>query len=56
MIACLEPVYGTALAALLLGEVPSVRTVAGGLLVLGVAFYATVRPGGEETPTKEVPA
>jgi drug/metabolite transporter (DMT)-like permease len=48
MIACLEPVYGTALAALLLGEVPSARTVVGGLVVLGVAFYATLRPGGDE--------
>jgi drug/metabolite transporter (DMT)-like permease len=52
MIACLEPVYGTALAALLLREVPSVRTTVGGLLVLGVAFYATVRPGGDEGAVK----
>jgi drug/metabolite transporter (DMT)-like permease len=43
MVACLEPVYGTVLAALLLAEVPSGRTVAGGLVVLAVAFAATVR-------------
>jgi drug/metabolite transporter (DMT)-like permease len=49
MIACLEPVYGTVLAALLLGEVPSGRTVAGGLLILAVAFVATLRAGKEET-------
>jgi drug/metabolite transporter (DMT)-like permease len=56
MIACLEPVYGTALAALLLREVPSTRTTVGGLLVLGVAFYATVRPGGDEAAGKDVSA
>lgn len=43
MIACLEPVYGAALAALLLREIPSLRTLLGGLLILGVAGYATVR-------------
>jgi drug/metabolite transporter (DMT)-like permease len=48
MITCLEPVYGAVLAALFLGEVPTVRAAAGGLIVLGVAFYATVRPGREE--------
>jgi drug/metabolite transporter (DMT)-like permease len=41
-IACLEPVYGSVLAAFLLQEIPSVRTVLGGLVVLGVAFYATL--------------
>jgi drug/metabolite transporter (DMT)-like permease len=45
MISCLEPVYGAALAALLLGEVPGVRTLVGGALVVGVAFVATVSPG-----------
>jgi hypothetical protein len=35
MIACLEPVYGAALAALLLREIPSVHTAAGGLVILG---------------------
>jgi drug/metabolite transporter (DMT)-like permease len=43
MIACLEPVYGSLLAALLLGEVPAGRTLLGGAVVLAVAFYATVR-------------
>jgi drug/metabolite transporter (DMT)-like permease len=56
MIACLEPVYGTVVAAVLLGEVPSARTAVGGLIILGVALYATVRrdPGG--AATKESPA
>lgn len=43
MIACLEPVYGTLLAALFLHEMPALRTVLGGTLILGVAFYATLR-------------
>jgi drug/metabolite transporter (DMT)-like permease len=42
-IACLEPVYGTLLAILFLGEIPSWRTVLGGILILGVAFHATVK-------------
>jgi drug/metabolite transporter (DMT)-like permease len=42
-IACLEPVYGTLLALLLLREVPSLRTVLGGTLVLGVALHATLK-------------
>ncbi len=43
MIATLEPVYGAALAALLLEETPSARTIVGGVLVVGVAIYATTR-------------
>jgi drug/metabolite transporter (DMT)-like permease len=43
MISCLEPVYGTVLAILLLDQVPSLRTIIGGLIVLGVAFFATIR-------------
>jgi drug/metabolite transporter (DMT)-like permease len=52
MIACLEPVYGTLLAAVFLGEVPSARTAVGGLIVLGVAFQATLRAGKEAAPGK----
>jgi drug/metabolite transporter (DMT)-like permease len=44
MIACLEPVYGALLAALLLDEIPTLRTLLGGSLVLAVAFYATIEP------------
>jgi drug/metabolite transporter (DMT)-like permease len=54
MIACLEPVYGSVLAALLLREVPPVRTVLGGLLVLGVAVYATLKAGGEGAAPEKV--
>jgi drug/metabolite transporter (DMT)-like permease len=40
-IACLEPVYGTLLAVLVLGESLPLRTLLGGILILGVAFHAT---------------
>jgi drug/metabolite transporter (DMT)-like permease len=43
MIACLEPVYGTLLAVLFLGDSLPLRTVLGGILVLGVAFHATLK-------------
>jgi drug/metabolite transporter (DMT)-like permease len=53
MISCLEPVYGTLLALVLRKEVPSVRTVLGGLVILAVAYYATVHPGSEEKEPRE---
>lgn len=43
VVAALEPVYGIALAAVLLGEVPSPRTLAGAVLILGATFVATRR-------------
>lgn len=43
MIASLEPFYGIIFAALLLHEIPSLRTIIGGLIILGVAFYATLK-------------
>jgi len=42
-VAALEPVYGIALAALLLGEIPALRVVAGGVLIVGAALAATRR-------------
>ena len=54
MIACLELVYGPIFAAVLLGEVPSGRIVLGGLVVVGVAFYATFKAGaGTEAQQKK---
>jgi drug/metabolite transporter (DMT)-like permease len=44
VIVALEPVYGIALALLLLGEVPGVRTLIGGTLIVGAAFLATRYP------------
>jgi len=43
MIACLEPAYGVLFAILFFHEIPPPRTVLGGILILGVAFYATLR-------------
>lgn len=40
-IAALEPVYGIALAALLLGELPGTRTLIGGALIVGAAIAAS---------------
>jgi drug/metabolite transporter (DMT)-like permease len=39
----LEPVYGILFAAVLLGEVPTLRTIAGGILVCAAVFGATFR-------------
>ncbi len=43
IIACLEPVYGIVIAIFLLGEVPGLRVVLGGILILGTGFYATIQ-------------
>ena len=45
VIAALEPVYGIALALVLLGEMPGPRTLAGGALIVGAAVFATRRAG-----------
>jgi drug/metabolite transporter (DMT)-like permease len=41
VISGLEPVYGIALAALLLGEIPTPRTLAGGALIIGATMLAS---------------
>ena len=43
VLSSLEPVYGILLALAFLGEVPSLRTVSGGAIVLAAALAATVR-------------
>jgi drug/metabolite transporter (DMT)-like permease len=43
VVAALEPVYGIALAALLLHEIPSGRTLAGGVLIVAAALVASRR-------------
>lgn len=45
VVAALEPVYGIALAAWLLHEMPSWRTVAGGALIVAAALLASRRVG-----------
>jgi drug/metabolite transporter (DMT)-like permease len=42
VVACLEPVYGIALAIVLLHEVPDLRTVAGGVLIVGASMWETL--------------
>jgi drug/metabolite transporter (DMT)-like permease len=50
VIAALEPVYGIALAFVLLGEVPAARTLAGGALIVGAAVIATRRARAAAPP------
>lgn len=42
IVGSLEPIYGIALAALLLGEIPSLRTVAGGALILAAVAWVSL--------------
>lgn len=44
VVAALEPVYGIALALVLLGEVPGVRTLVGGALIVAAAIMASRKP------------
>jgi drug/metabolite transporter (DMT)-like permease len=43
IIACLEPVYGIMIAIFLLGEVPGLRIILGGMLILSGTVYATIK-------------
>lgn len=45
IIGSLEPVYGIVLAFVLLGEIPSLRTILGGVIILGAVFTVTIRTG-----------
>lgn len=47
----LEPVYGIALAWLLLGEVPAIRTLAGGALILAAVVWATLHAAATRATT-----
>ncbi len=48
VITCLEPVYAIVFAAVLLREIPSIRTVIGGLIILGAILFATVKSRHQE--------
>ncbi|MHB9096489.1 MAG: DMT family transporter [Syntrophales bacterium] len=39
----LEPIYGMIFAAAILSEIPAIRTVAGAIVVVGVAVYTSIR-------------
>jgi drug/metabolite transporter (DMT)-like permease len=45
IISSLEPVYGTVLALVLLGEVPALRTLAGGAVILTAVLFVTLKEG-----------
>ena len=45
VVASLEPVYGIAFAAILLGEVPDARTIVGAVLIIGAVLAAGARAG-----------
>ncbi len=47
MISCLQPAYGIAAAALLLGEMPGWRGILGALIVFAVAVLETLKAPGE---------
>lgn len=46
VIATLLPLYAVAFAALLIGEVPSARTLVGGAVILGAVAWESVRALG----------
>lgn len=43
IISSLEPVYGIIFAGFLLGEIPTLREIIGGIVILGTVFYSTVK-------------
>lgn len=55
VVACLEPVYGIIVAVFLLDEIPDMRVIAGGGVILCAAAYASVKDVGTAAgnPAKE---
>ncbi len=49
LIGSLQPLYATVLAALILGETPSIRTVIGGLIIVGAATHESINPQSTAT-------
>lgn len=43
IISSLEPVYGIIFAAFLLREIPTIREILGGIIILGTVFYSTIK-------------
>lgn len=43
IITCLEPLYGIILAALLIHEIPDVKVIIGGIIILGAVLYSTLK-------------
>lgn len=55
VVACLEPVYGIIVAAFLLNEIPDMRVIAGGGVILCAAAYVSIKDVGTPAgnPAKE---
>ena len=51
IISGLESVYGIVGAFLVLGEVPGIRELAGGIVILGVVFYSTMHSASQQSET-----
>jgi len=51
IIACMEPVYGIIFAFVLLGEIPALRTILGGCIILGTIAIASMK----RTPREKIP-
>jgi|WetSurMetagenome_2_1015567.scaffolds.fasta_scaffold192600_2 drug/metabolite transporter (DMT)-like permease len=45
LISSMEPIYGMICAAVILSEIPGLRTVAGAIVVVGAAVYTSIRAG-----------
>jgi drug/metabolite transporter (DMT)-like permease len=43
LMTALEPIYGMIIAAIVLSEIPALRTVAGGMIVVAAAIYTSIR-------------
>ena len=52
MIACLEPLYGIIFALVLFGEVPALRTILGGGIILGTIILATIKRNSSRVKTR----
>lgn len=48
IIASLEPVYGMLFALILVNEIPTLRVLAGGAIILGATLYATYQAGADK--------
>jgi len=49
IISTLEPVYGIMIAMILLKEIPSLRTIVGGLIILGTASTVSLKSAGRSS-------
>ena len=52
IIASLESVYGIVFAAIIIGEIPSLRELIGGVIILGTAFISTLKSSQETSSSK----